>query len=289
MFDIKSKRTFLRRTPIENLALSDMVVGGSVTIFARILKITGYTDQRTKEILTSKRQILTITMNAAGYELAGSLFSGVAMAGLAISKCRLIDSNGPTIVTEIVGDNASEVMEKTCSSMSWWKYATVDLASQSHPCFSDTGRYPETAAYDNCALCIIRPHAVKAGNVGNIITSIMASGMEMTALKMIHLSRSESHELFEVYKGVLPYYSEIITEMISAPCIFMEIRSASVIEDLRRLSGPHDVELAQHIMPDSLRAKYGMSNSKNGVHVTDLASDGELEVRYVFEILGRVC
>ena len=198
-------------------------------------------------------------MNAAGYELAGSLFSGVAMAGLAISKCRLIDSNGPTIVTEIVGDNASEVMEKTCSSMSWWKYATVDLASQvclkimalflcllflsfwllvvvvesislhvtlshawhrfssffcihlqSHPCFSDTGRYPETAAYDNCALCIIRPHAVKAGNVGNIITSIMASGMEMTALKMIHLSRSESHELFEVYKGVLPYYSEII-------------------------------------------------------------------------------
>lgn len=130
MFDIKSKRTFLRRTPIENLALSDMVVGGSVTIFARILKITGYTDQRTKEILTSKRQILTITMNAAGYELAGSLFSGVAMAGLAISKCRLIDSNGPTIVTEIVGDNASEVMEKTCSSMSWWKYATVDLASQ---------------------------------------------------------------------------------------------------------------------------------------------------------------
>ena len=160
---------------------------------------------------------------------------------------------------------------------------------QSHSCFSDTGRFPETAAYDNCALCIIRPHAVKAGNAGNIITSIMSSGMEITGLKMIHLSRSESHELFEVYKGVLPYYSEIITEMIAAPCIFLEVRSASVVEDLRRLSGPHDVELAQHIMPDSLRAKYGISNSKNGVHVTDLASDGELEVRYVFEILNRVC
>ena len=164
----------------------------------------------------------------------------------------------------------------------------MSLSPQSHACFTDTGRYPETAAYDNCALCIVRPHAVKAGHAGSIITSIQASGMEVTALKMIHLARAESHELFEVYKGVLPYYSEIITEMISAPCIFMEVRSQNVVEDLRRLTGPHDVELAQHIMPDCMRAKFGVSNAKNGVHVTDLASDGELEVRYVFEILNRV-
>jgi len=174
-------------------------------------------------------------------------------------------------------------------SVSFFFSFSLLLLLQSHPCFSDTGRYLETAAYDNCALCIVRPHAVKAGNAGNVITSIQAAGMEVTAMKMIHLARAEAHELFEVYKGVLPYYSEIITEMISAPCIFMEVRSASVVEDLRRLSGPHDVELAQHIMPDSLRAKYGTSNAKNGVHVTDLASDGELEVRYVFEILARVC
>ena len=168
-------------------------------------------------------------------------------------------------------------------------FSLFSLSSpQSHACFTDTGRYPETAAYDNCALCIIRPHAVKAGHAGSIITSIQAAGMEVTALKMIHLARAESHELFEVYKGVLPYYSEIITEMISAPCIFMEVRSQNVVEDLRRLTGPHDVELAQHIMPDCMRAKYGVSNAKNGVHVTDLASDGELEVRYVFEILNRV-
>ena len=130
MFDTKQKRTFLRRTPINNITLADMIVGGTVTIFARILKITGYTDQRTKQVLTSKRQVLTITMNSAGYELTGSLFSGVAMAGLSVSKCRLIDSNGPTVITEIVGNHAAEIMEKTCSSMSWWKYATVELASE---------------------------------------------------------------------------------------------------------------------------------------------------------------
>ena len=79
MFDTKQKRTFLRRTPIDNITLADFIVGGTVTIFARILKITGYTDSRTKEILTSKRQILTVTMNSHGYELVGSLFSGISM------------------------------------------------------------------------------------------------------------------------------------------------------------------------------------------------------------------
>ena len=52
------------------------------------------------------------------------------MAGLSVSKCRLIDSNGPSVVTEVVGDNASEVLEKTCSSMSWWKYASVEKSSE---------------------------------------------------------------------------------------------------------------------------------------------------------------
>ena len=130
MFDCKQKRTFLRRTPIEGLSLKDFVVGGTVSVFSRLLKINRYTDSRTANLLTAKRQILTITMNSTGYQMVGSLLSGVAMSGLAISKCRLIDSNGPTVVAEIVGDNASEVLEKTCSSMSWWKYASIQLANE---------------------------------------------------------------------------------------------------------------------------------------------------------------
>ena len=168
------------------------------------------------------------------------------------------------------------------------EFSSTSPIMQAHGCFTDTGRYPETATYDNCALCVIRPHAVKTGDSGAIISAIMSAGLEISAMKMIHLSRPEANELFEVYKGVLPYYAEIISEMISAPCIFMEVRAEGVVEALRKLSGPHDVELARHIMSDSLRARFGVSNAMNAVHCTDLASDGELEVRYVFEILDRV-
>lgn len=258
-----------------------------MTIFSRLLKITGYMDGRTREILTSKRQTLTVTLNAGAFRSTGDMLSSISGAGLTVAKLRLIDSEGPTVVCEVVGDDAQSKLEGACSGQPWFKYAQVEVLA-AHGCFSDTGRYPETATYDNCALCVVRPHAVKAGDSGAIISAIMNAGLEISAMKMIHLSRPEAHELFEVYKGVLPYYAEIISEMISASCIFMEVRAEGVVEALRKLSGPHDVELARHIMSDSLRARFGKSDAMNAVHCTDLASDGELEVRYVFEILDRV-
>ena len=86
---------------------------------------------------------------------------------------------------------------------------------------------------------------------------------------------------------MLPYYSEILDEMTIAPSIAMEVRAEGVIERMRNLAGPHDVELAQHIRPTTLRARFGITNAANGVHVTDLAEDGVEECRYVFEILNR--
>ena len=59
-----------------------------------------------------------------------------------------------------------------------------------------------------------------------------------------------------------------------------------MVEKFRDLCGPLDVEMARHIRPQSLRAKFGISNDKNGVYATDLERDAELEVRYMFEILN---
>ncbi len=149
MFDTKQKRTFLRRTPIETLGLQDFVIGGTVTIFSRLLKITGYMDARTREVLTSQRQILTLVLDAAAYASAGAMLSGVSMAGLTISKCRLIDSNGPTVVAEVVGDAAQEVLEKTCSSSAWWSSATVTVIT------SEVGHDDDDSGDDDLVECMM--------------------------------------------------------------------------------------------------------------------------------------
>jgi len=49
--------------------------------------------------------------------------------------------------------------------------------------------------------------------------------------------------------------------------------------------GPHDPEIAKHLKPDSLRAKFGQDKVKNGVHCTDLSEDGVLECEYFFNQL----
>jgi hypothetical protein len=131
MFDVKQKRTFLRRTPLATLALSDLIVGGTVTIFSRLLKITGYMDGRTREILTSKRQTLTVTLNAAGFRSAGDMLSGVSGAGLTLAKLRLIDAGGPTMVCEVVGDDAQAKLEEACAAQPWFKYAQVEVLAVS--------------------------------------------------------------------------------------------------------------------------------------------------------------
>ena len=61
---------------------------------------------------------------------------------------------------------------------------------------------------------------------------------------------------------------------------------------MRAVAGPRDVDVAQRIRTDSLRAKYGISaatpgagRAKLAVHTTDLPSDGPLECETLFGMI----
>ena len=131
MFDVKQKRTFLRRTPVEGIGLADLIVGGTVTVFSRLLKITGYMDARTREVLTAKRQTLTLKLSANGFRSTGEMISCVNGTGLTVAKLRLIDEGGPTVVCEMVGDDAQAKLDAACSKKPWFKHAQVELLAVS--------------------------------------------------------------------------------------------------------------------------------------------------------------
>lgn len=46
--------------------------------------------------------------------------------------------------------------------------------------------------------------------------------------------------------------------------------------------GPSDPEMGRTLRPDSLRARFGTSRVRNGIHCTDLPEDGELETSFIF-------
>ncbi|XP_077390433.1 nucleoside diphosphate kinase homolog 7 isoform X2 [Festucalex cinctus] len=142
-----------------------------------------------------------------------------------------------------------------------------------------------TALYSQCTCCIIKPHAISQGLAGNIINSIAAAGFHISALQMFKVDRANAEEFYEVYKGVVTEYVDMVTELSLGPCMVLEIHGDDVAKTFRDFCGPADPETARHVRPATLRAIYGIDKVKNAVHCTDLPEDAILEVQYFFKIL----
>ena len=153
--------------------------------------------------------------------------------------------------------------------------------------FDQAGRFPTTARFDNCSLCVVKPHAVKAGTSGAILDAVIDEGFEVSAVEMFNLTRVNAGEFLEVYKGVLPEYNNMVEELSTGPCIAFEVRSEHAVQAVREVVGPHDPELARVLRPKTLRAQHGLDKVMNAVHCSDLAEDGQLEVEYFFRILQQ--
>lgn len=102
-----------------------------------------------------------------------------------------------------------------------------------------------------------------------------------------NMDRVNVEEFYEVYKGVVSEYNEMVTEMYSGPCIAMEIQQNNCTKTFREFCGPADPEVARHLRPGTLRAIFGKTKVQNAVHCTDLPEDGLLEVQYFFKILDN--
>lgn len=144
-----------------------------------------------------------------------------------------------------------------------------------------------TAKFTNCTCCIIKPHAISEGLLGKILIAIRDACFEMSAIQMFKMDQANVEEFYEVYKGVVSEYSDMVTELCSGPCVAIEIQQSNPTKTFREFCGPADPEIARHLRPDTLRAIFGKTKVQNAVHCTDLPEDGLLEVQYFFKILDN--
>nr|XP_024217877.1 uncharacterized protein LOC112211079 [Halyomorpha halys] len=124
-------------------------------------------------------------------------------------------------------------------------------------------------------------------HLGEIMCMIEHEGYSITALQMFYIDNVNAEEFFEVYRGVLQEYPEMVSELISGACLAMEITGMGekTPKYFRNLVGPSDPEMARQLRPNTLRAIFGENKIKNAMHVTDLPEDSILEVEYFFKIL----
>lgn len=144
-----------------------------------------------------------------------------------------------------------------------------------------------TAKFTNCTCCIIKPHAISEGMLGKILIAIRDACFGISAIQMFNLDRANVEEFYEVYKGVVSEYNDMVTELCSGPCVAVEIQQTNPTKTFREFCGPSDPEIARHLRPETLRAVFGKTKVQNAVHCTDLPEDGLLEVQYFFKILDN--
>lgn len=139
---------------------------------------------------------------------------------------------------------------------------------------------------------VIKPHILKEGNAGKVLDAVFnrcsKSGLRINAVELFKLNKDEVEEFMEVYKGVLPEYGLLVEEMKNGSLIAVMVQGGEgVVQNVRRICGPHDPQIAKTLRGDSLRAEFGKDRVMNGLHCTDLEDDGILECEFFFAIMQK--
>ena len=142
-----------------------------------------------------------------------------------------------------------------------------------------------TAVFNSCAFFLIKPHLVAAKKAGEVIDELLEAGVEVSGMATLSLDRTDAEDFLEVYKDVVPEYARWVVEISSGSAIALELRGEDIISRVRAMCGPYDPEIARHIRPDSLRARFGVNSVRNGFHCTDLPLDGPLESKFMFTVV----
>lgn len=296
LLDVKQKRLFLKRGVYDQdcpIRLEDMFLGGEVTICARKMKITGYADSVTRDLFQNNCEQVYSVVGSAAYQDLGVLLTAASDAGFTIKRVKTLpDAQGgrhPAVHLELVGQGGADVWLQVVAQAVGAESAAAVSAEPAGPAQDKVFTGKEcTATFNNCSLCIIRPHAMREGQAGPVISTLFDAGFEVSAMQSYVLLKNQAENFYEVYKTVLPsaQYQSMISELASGLCLAIEVRAQDeVVPRLRELSGPFDVEIARHLRPNTIRANYGRDNVHNVVHCTDLPEDGILECQYFFSIL----
>eukprot|EP00696_Hemimastix_kukwesjijk_P000595 gnl/Hemi2/10794_TR3695_c0_g1_i1.p1 gnl/Hemi2/10794_TR3695_c0_g1~~gnl/Hemi2/10794_TR3695_c0_g1_i1.p1 ORF type:complete len:388 (+),score=129.22 gnl/Hemi2/10794_TR3695_c0_g1_i1:97-1164(+) len=314
LFDMKQRRTFLKRSPIGGLVLRDLFIGNTVTVFGRQLKIVEYADEFTRSRLGACSEKTTGIIYPDGYPALGKILQLIHDDGFLVGNIfmRKLDrdqaaqalrdqASEPTFsqTTERISGDIIAVLELVAvDAVAKWKVLIENLRPQFGDVFFGSNSVqaaqkelaylkalPNTAIFDNCTLCIIKPHAVLRGSAGPVVDRIISQGFDISAMQLYSLDRTTAEEFLEVYRDVVPEYNALAEELSSGPCIAMEVRQESAVNRMRELCGPADPEIGKVLRPTSLRAQFAEDRVKNALHCTDLEEDGILEVEYFFSIL----
>lgn len=130
----------------------------------------------------------------------------------------------------------------------------------------------------NRTFTMIKPDAVRDGNIGNILAKINEAGFHIVAMKLTKLSKEKAGDFYAVHKE-RPFYGELVDFMSSGPIVAAVLEKENAVEDFRKLIGATNPAEAE---PGTIRALYAKSIGENAVHGADSDENAAREGNFHF-------
>ena len=127
-------------------------------------------------------------------------------------------------------------------------------------------------------LTIIKPDAVAAGHVGEIIKMFEANRFAIVAARLVDLSKKEAEGFYAVHRGK-PFFESLTKFMSSGRALVMVLEGENAIARLREVMGATN---PAHAAPGTIRKLYATSIERNAVHGSDGPETAAFEIGYFF-------
>jgi nucleoside-diphosphate kinase len=135
----------------------------------------------------------------------------------------------------------------------------------------------------NFTFSIIKPNAVRTGKTGPILAMINEAGFEISAMKMVRMTKLQAESFYEVHKGK-PFFEGLIEFMTSGPVFVIVLKHENAVEDFRKLIGATDPAKAE---PGTIRKMFAVSVQMNAVHGSDSDGNATREADFFFTASER--
>jgi nucleoside-diphosphate kinase len=234
---LTTQRTFLKRTPLSqspgtaaNLKVTDFTIGSSVDLFGRVLTIKEYADAATSQRLNKVAGgsvsflLLASCSRQWGRVLADCEKSGATITGARTfvpgqvrgkderldAWCDCVasrdDFEGPCLAVQFrspAGDDG-RLLEFALSSGAAAApdggRAGWDLGDGSSFFTASARKVPPTATMNSSSLLLVKPHVIRSGVAGGVLSHLLGEGYELSAVQSYTLDLATAREFLAPYQ-----------------------------------------------------------------------------------------
>jgi len=125
---------------------------------------------------------------------------------------------------------------------------------------------------------MIKPTAVRLGNLVPILHEIDLAGFSVIAMKMTRLSLAQAEKFYEVHKD-RPFYRDLVEFMSSGPVLAAVLQKPDAVLEFRKLIGNTNPENAEE---GTIRRKFAISVQENAIHGSDSDENALIEANFFF-------